>query len=288
MSDPEVSIVLLTRNGGDRLRVLLEAVCAQETRRTVEIVAVDSESTDNTLETLRAFGARIHPIPLAEFNFGLTRDLGYRLARGRYLVTLSQDSVPASTTWLEQLLAPFDDPTVAAVAGPPHLPPRPARVLFWERIDRFYFTRESKRWIARYHFGYSNVNSALRKSVWEQHPIGPCEMCEDRLLQKKWTALGLRLVFAPGAAVYHGHDYDLRDLTRRCENEGLGLAEVGLPYSLFDCICDMLSLPNWFVLFASILRGARPTRAELLFLLIRPFFLWKGRRWTRRYVRDET
>jgi rhamnosyltransferase len=260
-------------------------IFSQRTARPFEVLAVDSGSTDGTLEILRQFNVRVHPIPPQEFNFGRTRELGYELACGQYLATLSQDCVPASGDWLERLMVPFDDPTVAAVAGPPVLPPPPARVFYWERIGRFYFTRDGQRWIARYHFGYSNTNSAVRKAIWERNRLGPIEMSEDRLLQKTWTARGLKIVFAPEAAVYHAHDYDLGGLARRCENEGLGHRLTGEAYSFSDCAADMLNVSNWWTLLAAIVRGARPTRAELLFPLVRPLFLWKGHRTTQLYKR---
>ncbi|MGB8647679.1 MAG: glycosyltransferase [Anaerolineae bacterium] len=282
---PEISIVLLTLNAGPALERTLDAIARQRTGRSFELVAIDSGSTDGTLELLQHAGARMERIPRAEFNFGRTRDRGYALGRGQYLVTLSQDAVPASDEWLEQLVAPFDDSAVAAVAGATLLPPPPALTFYWERVDRFYFTRESRRWVARYHFGFSNINSAVRKTVWEQNRIGPIEMSEDRLLFKTWTARGRRIVFAPNAAVYHAHLYDLAGLMRRCENEGLGCRQVGEPYTLVDCLADLANGTNWRLLLGSILRGARPRLAELAFPLVRPLWLWKGYRWNRHYAR---
>jgi glycosyltransferase involved in cell wall biosynthesis len=278
---PEISIVLLTKNAGVGLERTLAKILEQRTSRGFELLAVDSGSTDRTLETLDRFHVRVHRIQPDEFNFGKTRELGYGLACGNYLATLSQDSVPTSDKWLDKLTAPFDDPDVAAVAGATILPPPPRRIFYWERIGRFYFTRLSTRWLAKYHFAYSNTNSAVRKAVWEQNRLGPIEMCEDRLLQKTWSALGLKIVFAPEALVYHAHDYDLTGLVRRCEKEGEGNRVLGEAYSLVDSLSDMVNIENWSVLGAYIARGARPTRAELLFPLVRPFFLWNGHRRTK-------
>lgn len=282
---PDISVILLTQNAGTALAETLTLIFRQRTTRTFEVVAVDSGSNDGTFELMRDFDITIHQIPPADFNFGATRELGYELGRGRYLVTISQDSVPVNEEWLERLTRPFDDPLVAAVAGAPVLPPPPARIFYWERVGRFYFTRDGQRWLARYHFGFSNTNSAIRKAVWETNRLGPIEMCEDRLLQKTWTSRGMKIVFVPEAAVYHGHYYDLRELVRRSQNEGLGCRLTGEPYSFFDCLSDMANLSNWWTLLDSVARGARPTLAELLFPVVRPFFLWRGHEGVRHYLR---
>ncbi len=280
-----VSIVLLTLNAGPEFQTTLEAICSQDTSRSLEIVAVDSGSTDGTLDLLRRFGARIHCIPREQFNFGATRALGYDLARGEFIVTLSQDCVPVDRTWLETLLAPFADPNIAAVQGCQLLPPPPTRILYWERINRFYFTRESTRWIARYHFGGSNTDFAMRRAVWEQNRLGAMEMSEDKLLQKTWTARGLKIVFEAQALVYHGHDYDLVELAHRCRNEGLGCRLIAERYSFVDMVCDILNAPNWAAWARGLASGQIRTSAELLFPIVRPFFMWKGNHFAEKYAR---
>jgi rhamnosyltransferase len=62
---------------------------------------MDSGSTDGSLEMLRQFDVRIDRIPPQEFDFGKSRELGYKLVCGRYLVALSKESVPASEDWLQ-------------------------------------------------------------------------------------------------------------------------------------------------------------------------------------------
>ena len=69
MSDPLVSIVLVTCNGGRLLRELVEMVSRQRTDFEVEVIAVDSGSTDGTAEWLAQSPfvrdvIRIAPVPL--------------------------------------------------------------------------------------------------------------------------------------------------------------------------------------------------------------------------------
>ncbi|HET8592797.1 MAG TPA: glycosyltransferase, partial [Solirubrobacterales bacterium] len=74
-----ISVVIPVRNGGEPMRRCLEAIRAQEVADEVEIVVVDSGSTDGTQELARSFGARVHEIEPHEFNHGATRNLGARL-----------------------------------------------------------------------------------------------------------------------------------------------------------------------------------------------------------------
>ena len=52
------------------------------------------------------------------FGAGLNRNTGAELASGDVLVFIDDDAV-ADPTWLEHLLAPFDDPYTVAVGGAP-------------------------------------------------------------------------------------------------------------------------------------------------------------------------
>ncbi len=279
----DVSIVLLTKNGLPVLAQTLAAIFAQKTSRTFEVVAVDSGSTDGTLELLARCPVRVKQIPPEEFNFGATRGLAYDLAQGELLLTLSQDAVPADAHWLEKMAKPFADPTVAAVRGGQTAPPGGVP-FYWERVGRFYFLRSTARWKARYGLTFSNVNAALRKSIWTENRTGPVEMCEDKFLQKLWAARNLKFITALDAQVYHAHAYDLGGLIRRSENEGLGDRLCGATYSLWDACCDTLDAENWRLWVRGGLRGEIRTRAEILFPLVRPFFMWKGNRLNQKYV----
>jgi rhamnosyltransferase len=279
---PDLSIILLTKNGMPLLEQTLKQIYAQQIDRSFEVIAVDSGSTDGTLELLARYPVRLIRIPPQEFNFGATRAMAYDLAKGEFCITLSQDAVPADAFWLAELVAPFSDPAVAAVRGEQKLEPG-SRYFYWARIGRYYATRSTTRWRARYGLSFSNVNSAIRKSTWDQNRIGPVEMSEDRFLQKVWSQSGLRFVRASKSVVYHGHNYDVCGLIKRSENEGLGDRLSGQSYSLSDAILDTLDVPNWMAFWRGLLTRQIRSWAEVLCPFIRPFSIWKGNRINRKY-----
>lgn len=281
----KTSIVYLTKNGGAVFRESLEAVFSQEAPFEFEVIAVDSGSTDGTLEILKERPVRVHSIKPEEFNFGLTRDYGFSLARGGIVIAMSQDAVPAGRSWLKDLVAPFDDPSVAAVQGVEEIPPG-ADVFYWHKARLFYYTRECTGWIRRHGgIGLSFVCCAVRRSVWEENRLGAVEMSEDKVFQKKLREKRKRIIMQGKAAVFHSHQYGIVELARRCENEGLGWRNVGQGYSAVDMVRDFFNFGVMLGYLRGLVRCEIRKPAEFLFPFIRPVFIFRGNHFTKRYVR---
>ena len=112
-----ISIVIPTLNAGPLFERTLQAIRAQKTSRRVEILAVDSGSTDGTIDRLRQANANVVSIDPRDFNHGETRNAGLDRATGSLAVLLVQDAVPASDDWLEALTVPLSDEGVAGSFG---------------------------------------------------------------------------------------------------------------------------------------------------------------------------
>jgi GT2 family glycosyltransferase len=217
---PDVSVVLLTKNGGADLGDLLRRLADQRTSRRVEIVAFDSGSTDGSVDLLRAHGARVTEIPPSEFNHGETRNQAIAASRSPLVVMLTQDAVPAADGWLDALLAPFEDPEVAGAYG--RQIPRPdADVLTRRNLERWETGSSERRLqgmsdrgsylrlhpMDRYKLClFDDVCSALRRSAWERIPYERTYFAEDVDWGKKVIEAGWSIVYEPRAAVVHSHD----------------------------------------------------------------------------------
>jgi glycosyltransferase involved in cell wall biosynthesis len=269
VSLPEASVVIPTFNAGPGFEATLDQLSAQQTDFSYEVLVVDSGSTDGTVELARGYGVSVHPRPRIGFDHGATRDLAVSLCRGRYVALLVQDAVPIGGRWLAALVQNLRrDPLVAGVYG--RQCPRPesgplARVL---ANDRPTASAERREQFAggphEYHSlspaerrrlaAFDNVNSCLRRSVWEEIPFGRTGFGEDLRWGKRVVEAGYKLVYEPHSAVLHSHERDaLYDLRRH-------YVEGRLLQDLFG-LAPVASLPSllWNVLLSSahLYRGLR-------------------------------
>src|SRR5689334_15894188 len=111
---PDVSIVIPTYQGRYYLAQTLAAIRAQRYEGCIEIIAVDSGSTDDSSSLFDQYRVSTISIPRECFGHGYVRNLGVQQARHPLIVFLSQDALPVGETWLETLVAPLNDPRIAA------------------------------------------------------------------------------------------------------------------------------------------------------------------------------
>ena len=217
----KVSIVVLTKNGMPDITRCLTAVYSQRGVYPVEVVVVDSGSTDGTLDIVKSFQVRLRQIPPASFHHARTRNFAAGLTAGEILVFLSQDAIPNSDHWLEALITNFDDPRVGAVYG--RQVPMPDSSL--ERKDTFDVLYGDQRIVKDpahrnglgyrfYHF--SNVNAAIRRSVWEATSFPEdLKVFEDLGIAKRILDKGWKIVYEPESCVFHSHNYTTTGLLKR-------------------------------------------------------------------------
>ena len=86
------SIIIRAYNEFIHLPRLLEGI-QHQTIKDVEIILVDSGSTDSTVSIAESFGARIVRIPSVEFTFGRSLNFGVRSATREYIVIASHTSI---------------------------------------------------------------------------------------------------------------------------------------------------------------------------------------------------
>jgi glycosyltransferase involved in cell wall biosynthesis len=228
---PTASVAIPVLNGGPLLAEVLDAVAAQRVDRPVEVVVIDSGSSDGSAELARRHGARVEQIAQADFNHGGTRNALMELATGDHVAFLTQDSVPAGPDWLATLLRGFtlaDD--IALVFGPQRAragsSPMVRRELLelFERFGPEHVDRDAAPG-GRATF-FSSANGAVARWAWERVPFRPVGYAEDMVLARDMLAAGLAKAYVPDAAVIHSHDLPPLKAFRRYFDDFRALAQV--------------------------------------------------------------
>jgi len=224
------TVGLLVKNAAPYLPEILSAVLSQRLEAEFEVLAVDSGSTDATLQILARYPVRVIRIPPEAFNHGETRNLVAREAHfsSQFVVYLSQDALPRDDQWLSNLLSPFaEDPSVAGVFSR-HIPrpgasPSLVRQLTtqWQTGGEHRLVKQMPDSIAEYeankdyYIYFSNTSSALRREVWRSIPFSPVGFAEDADWADRALRAGHKVVFEPKSVVVHSHDYSIIEQFRQ-------------------------------------------------------------------------
>lgn len=196
-----VSVVIRTKNEGSWIGQCLFAATNQSLVD-FEIILVDNESTDHTLEIAHLFDVRVLGISAQDFSHGRALNLGIEAAFGRYVAILSGHCIPRDNYWLAKLLANFQDPSVAGVYG--RQEPLPDTNDFDKRD--LWTTFGIERRVQRKDYFFHNANSMIRRAVWEKHPFNEeLNGLEDRMWAKEVLEEGYVIIYEPSASVYHYH-----------------------------------------------------------------------------------
>jgi rhamnosyltransferase len=234
-----VTIAIPTYNAAYWLADLLKGIAAQKTKRQVEILIIDSGSTDETLQILKDHPkVLLHQIPNSEFSHGGTRNLAVKLAKGEFILFLTQDAIPAHRYWLEAMVEPFEiSDKVGAVVGK-QIPWPDAPVTIKREVYSVFrglgsddsvslarqndFTKE----LGLVNTFMSNTNSAVRKDLHAKIPFREVNYAEDQGLGIDIVKAGYYKAYAPLGSVNHSNDYGVREYFRRKFDEYVGLRET--------------------------------------------------------------
>ncbi len=219
-----ISVVIPVKNGEHTLSDVLSALFSQRTENEIEVIAIDSGSTDSSPDILRSFAkTRVHNISPSEFNHGLTRNLGAGMASGELVVLITQDAVPSGPEWLENLVEPFSDHSVAGVfcrqIPSDDSPVNVKRQLnAWvtggtERLERRITDNAvyEKMSPSEKHIfcTFDNVCSCVRRKTWEKIPFRETDFAEDLVWSREVLLAGWKIIYQPSSVVIHSHERSL-------------------------------------------------------------------------------
>ena len=230
------SIVIRAYNEAQHLGRLLEGI-KQQTIKDVEIILVDSGSTDSTVSIAETYGAKIVHIPSAEFTFGRSLNFGIKAASRELIVIASAHVYPVYPDWLETLLRPFQDEQIALTYGKQR-GYEDSKYSEHQIFHQWYPDASNLDQVTAF---CNNANSAIRKRLWDLHPYDETLTGLEDLEWSKWAkAQGHKIAYIAEAEIVHIHNETPKGVYNRYRREAMALRRI-YPESNFN-LYDFLRL----------------------------------------------
>lgn len=216
-----ISIVIPTLNGGRIFEESLLGIRAQDFEGPVDLLVVDSGSTDGTPAAAERAGARVIRIPNRSFHHARTRNLALKHTIYEDVVFMVQDAIPVGNLWLNHLRSVLRETGAAAVYGRQiaHASAGPYARWTTEGLNRFLGPDRRLQSLASpdayaemtFDEAYrvtrlDNVCALYRKKLLLLHPFPEVPYAEDMAWAKEILFAGERICYDPDVVVRHSHD----------------------------------------------------------------------------------
>jgi rhamnosyltransferase len=216
------SIIIRAYNEEKHIGRLLEGI-QRQTLKDVEIVLVDSGSTDATVSIAESYGARVVRIPSAEFTFGRSLNHGIKEAKREFIVIASAHVHPVYPDWLESLLCPFQDDKIALTYGKQR---GPEFAKYSEQQIYHQWFRDVSNPDQETAF-CNNANAAIRKSMWDKNNYDEMLTGLEDLAWAKWAReQGHAIAYVAEAEIIHVHNETPRGVYNRYRREAMALRKI--------------------------------------------------------------
>ena len=216
------SIVIRSYNEERHIGRLLTGILEQ-TEKDIEIILVDSGSTDATVAIASRFPVHVIQIKPEEFTFGRSLNIGCAKAKGEFIVISSAHVYPLYTDWLEKLIKPFSDPKVALTYGKQR---GDHQTKFSEnQILATWFPEESV--LQQSHPFCNNANAAIRRTLWETRAYDETLPALEDLDWATWAMNnGYQIAYVSDAEIVHVHSEKPRDVYNRYRREAIAMKRI--------------------------------------------------------------
>jgi len=219
---PICSIIIRAFNEEKHIGRLLTGI-GEQTVKDVQVILVDSGSTDNTVQVAKSLGAEVHQIEPKEFSFGKSLNLGISQAISDLVVIASAHVYPVYPDWLEKLLEPLNENQTALTYGKQ----RGARQTKYSEHQIFakWFPEQSVS--LQEHPFCNNANAAIKRELWEQHHYHEGLPGLEDLEWANWAyKAGYKIAYQAEAEVIHVHNETWKSVYNRYRREAMAFKQI--------------------------------------------------------------
>ncbi|CAN5288353.1 hypothetical protein BH10PAT1_BH10PAT1_6020 [soil metagenome] len=295
---PLVSITFMLKYWGPTLDEFYKKIRSQKIKYPYEIVTAYYGKDEELYKKIKSLSTKVKRIKPEDYNVGTTRDAACRAASGKYIVTVSVDSIPLNNYWLANMVEPLVKEKAEVVQGSVQCPkkgnPSYPDFFYWEKNFGFYFTSEGKEFFKKYgdisdygSYGLAAPNLAFTKNVWKQTGFSGVRYNGDNIFQKRISEKHFKAVYKENAVVLHAHSYKtIRSVFNRSSNEGLAWADLGYKYGIVDTLKDISRLDLHTKAVKALINRELKYTPEVFFIFIRPIGLFWGSNFAKKLYSD--
>lgn len=235
---PVFSIVIPVYNRQDTIGPLLTSIFSCKLPFAIEIIIINSGSTDNTLTIIDEFKdkrIRVISINKNDFNHGLTRNLGVNESKGDYVFFFSGDALVISKNIFTRTLATFKkfpDCVISFVRQTPYewtpFIQQLEATVYFDDLDKY--TNSKGQVVQNYKNPFipfegtnkmlwyfnSDVAACYRRDYLIKYPFPKTEHGgEDVFAAKQALELGYSKIYDSKLIVQHSHSYSFWEYVKR-------------------------------------------------------------------------
>lgn len=201
-----ISIIIPTYNAEKTIAQTSEYLLKQNyPKNQYEIIVVDDESTDDTIEIVKKF-KKVKIFKQTHKGPASARNLGAKHSKGNIFLFTDQDCIP-DKNWIKYMVEPFKNPEIVGVQGTYKTLNKESLIA---RFAGYEIEQRHERMKKQKYIDFiGTFSAAYRKNIFLK--LGGFDTCfktasgEDPELSFKISKAGYKMVFQPKAIVHHRH-----------------------------------------------------------------------------------
>ncbi len=216
-----VSVIIRNYNEAHTLVPLIYQVLKQDYRGQIEVIVVDNESSDDSVNLAKKAGAKVVSIGRNDFTYPKASNLGAAHSKADIIAYTSAHSQLIDASWLGQGISNFADEHVVGAYGHQWaLPDSPISEKIFYNWSRPFskFKDSSPKLIHESVMGTMGAaNCFMRRSYFEKHPYDTKYGAggEDQAWAATALGLGKIIIYDPKLTIYHSHKLTAKSLFKQ-------------------------------------------------------------------------